>query len=80
MTTLARLVAEYAKAPAYFVTTDWVHGKHVWIVGRREGGILCYSQSHKTLITNLKRYMKRHGVARLEVRWDSDGTTQVVQV
>ncbi len=72
------LLARIEREPTYFASCEYINGKWRWFIGRREGGVVCTALSHTTLVSSLKRYMKRKGIATLSFRWDSDARVQHV--
>lgn len=70
----------YAMArPTYHASCEYIKGKWRWYVGS-ESGVVCTAASHTTLVYNLKRYMRRKGIATLSFRWDNDNRVEKVQV
>ena len=73
-----RLLAGKRKKADYFASTDWIDGKHVWIVGKRTGGILATSPNHQTLIEAAQAAMRQNGINKLTLVWDNDGKIETI--
>lgn len=63
----------------YLATTDWIDGKHLWVVflGQKR---ICTSKTHGGLRKNLLRWMRCRGVATLYLSWDNDDSEECVTV
>lgn len=77
---VTRLLAARAATPRHHASCTWIKGKWQWYIGMREGGILCSSSSHTTLIQVLKQYMRRNGITVFSFTWDNDNRVETVHL
>lgn len=65
----------------YFAGCDYIDGKWRWFIAERYAkNIICTANSHKTLISSLKKAMKRAGCKKFSFCWDNDETRTTVSI